>query len=298
MASLSCSPSRSKSTRADSSEFFTVNINAGSIETELSNDAAMTEARENRDEVVHRRSNSGGQQRTGGGEEIVAYCTTPSPGRNSGLLSRKMKSRLLDPLEPERMTLKSGCEGEEDEDPFMDEDVPEALSKKINLLNRPLTTLQWVSFIILTAALFCTFKIHVLRIFIGWECLYNTRHERVTENKILPLVTRILICLLVGMFVRLVKTLLVKVLALSFHVSAFFDRIQESLFDQYVVQTMSGPPSTGISREQEGEDDKTVATTSSLPAWFSRFMPMKNKSEGRRSTLDHPRRLTQKNISA
>ncbi|VFQ61508.1 unnamed protein product [Cuscuta campestris] len=80
-----------------------------------------------------------------------------------GFLSRKMKSRLLDPLEPERMTLKSGCEGEEDKDPFMDEDVPEALTKKINLLNRPLTTLQWVSFIILTAAFFCTFKIHVLR---------------------------------------------------------------------------------------------------------------------------------------
>ncbi|VFQ61503.1 unnamed protein product [Cuscuta campestris] len=49
MASLSFLPSRSKSTPADSSEFFTVNINAGSIKTELSNDAAMTEARRNRD---------------------------------------------------------------------------------------------------------------------------------------------------------------------------------------------------------------------------------------------------------
>ncbi|VFQ61505.1 unnamed protein product [Cuscuta campestris] len=82
------------------------------------------------------------------------------------------------------------------------------------------------------------------------------------------------------MFVRFVKTLLVKVLALSFHVSTFFDRIPESLFDQYVVQTLYGIPSTGISREQEGDDDKTVATTSSPRAWFSRFMPKKNKSEG------------------
>ncbi|KAM2491106.1 hypothetical protein PS1_042810 [Malus domestica] len=37
-------------------------------------------------------------------------------------------------------------------------------------------------------------------------------------------------------------TILVKVLALSFHVNAFFDRIQEALFNQYVLETLSGPP--------------------------------------------------------
>uniref|UniRef100_A0A803NFT9 Mechanosensitive ion channel MscS domain-containing protein n=1 Tax=Cannabis sativa TaxID=3483 RepID=A0A803NFT9_CANSA len=38
------------------------------------------------------------------------------------------------------------------------------------------------------------------------------------------------------------KTLLLKILASSFHVNTFFDRIQESIFHQYVLQTLSGPP--------------------------------------------------------
>ena len=40
----------------------------------------------------------------------------------------------------------------------------------------------------------------------------------------------------------MVKTLVVKLLASSFHVKRFFDRIQESIFHQYVLQTLSGPP--------------------------------------------------------
>ena len=40
----------------------------------------------------------------------------------------------------------------------------------------------------------------------------------------------------------MVKTFLVKLLVSSFHVKRFFDRIQESIFHQYVLQTLSGPP--------------------------------------------------------
>ncbi|KAJ8570979.1 hypothetical protein K7X08_037951 [Anisodus acutangulus] len=57
---------------------------------------------------------------------------------------------------------------------------------------------------------------------------------------------------------QLVKTLMVKVLASSFHVSIFFDRIQESLFNQYVIETLSGPPLLEIHRSQE-EEDRTMA---------------------------------------
>ena len=39
-----------------------------------------------------------------------------------------------------------------------------------------------------------------------------------------------------------VKTLFVKVLASSFHVSSFLDRIQDALFDQYVIETLSASP--------------------------------------------------------
>jgi len=39
-----------------------------------------------------------------------------------------------------------------------------------------------------------------------------------------------------------VKTFALKVLASKFNVRNFFERIQESVFHQYVLQTLSGPP--------------------------------------------------------
>ena len=38
------------------------------------------------------------------------------------------------------------------------------------------------------------------------------------------------------------KTLLVKVLASTFHVNTFFERIQEALFNQYVIKMLSSSP--------------------------------------------------------
>lgn len=61
----------------------------------------------------------------------------------------------------------------------------------------------------------------------------------------------------------LVKTLLLKVLAMNFHVSAFFDRIQDALFNQYVIETLSGPPYLEIQRNQE-EEDRVVSEVQKL----------------------------------
>ncbi|RWW13058.1 hypothetical protein GW17_00023251 [Ensete ventricosum] len=60
--------------------------------------------------------------------------------------------------------------------------------------------------------------------------------------KALNYVTRALSSLLIGSVLWLVKILLVKTLASSFHMNTFFDRIQESIVHQYVLQTLSGPP--------------------------------------------------------
>ncbi|WOG87839.1 hypothetical protein DCAR_0207071 [Daucus carota subsp. sativus] len=68
-------------------------------------------------------------------------------------------------------------------------------------------------------------------ILIALQLIFDKTVERVTNWKILPHVTRIWVCLLVGILVWLVKTFLVKVFASAFHVSTYFDRIQESLFD-------------------------------------------------------------------
>lgn len=170
-------------------------------------------------------------------------------------------------------------------------------------------------------------------VLIAWQCIFDKKVERVTKGKVLPYVTRVWFCLLVGTLIWLLKTLLVKVLASSFHVSTFFDRIQESLFNQYLIQTLSGPPLIEIQQEQEEEErviaevqklqsagaklpadlkadilksgrvigtprkSPTSATATSVrsPA-FSTVMSKKEEEKG--ISIDHLHRLNQKNISA
>ncbi|CAI9117010.1 OLC1v1018316C1 [Oldenlandia corymbosa var. corymbosa] len=100
-------------------------------------------------------------------------------------------------------------------------------------------------------------------VLIAWQFIFDKKVERMTKGRILPYVTRIWVCLLVGTLIWLVKTLLVKVLASSFHVSTFFDRIQESLFNQYVIETLSGPPLVEIQMEQE-EEERVIAEVQNL----------------------------------
>ncbi|KAM7521269.1 hypothetical protein LguiB_020231 [Lonicera macranthoides] len=171
-------------------------------------------------------------------------------------------------------------------------------------------------------------------VLIAWQAIFDKRVERLTEGggKVLPYVTKIWVCLLVGTLIWLLKVLLVKVLASSFHVSTFFDRIQESLFNQYVIETLSGLPSIEIQQEQE-EEEKVMAevqklqnagatmppelrasvfpksgrvigtgtprksTTAGIKSpKFSRTMSKKESEEG--ITIDHLHRLNQSNISA
>ncbi|KFK35724.1 hypothetical protein AALP_AA4G028700 [Arabis alpina] len=97
-------------------------------------------------------------------------------------------------------------------------------------------------------------------VLIAWHFLFDKKVERETRSTVLPYVTKVLVCLLVGVIIWLIKTLLVKVLASSFHMSTYFDRIQESLFTQYVIETLSGPPQIEIHIEEEkvANDVKTL----------------------------------------
>ncbi|CAH8303402.1 unnamed protein product [Eruca vesicaria subsp. sativa] len=80
-------------------------------------------------------------------------------------------------------------------------------------------------------------------ILVAWVFLFNHDvHRSPAATKILNAITRTLISLLTGSFLWLVKTLLLKILAANFNVVNFFDRIQDSVFHQYVLQTLSGPP--------------------------------------------------------
>ncbi|KAK4792935.1 hypothetical protein SAY86_023370 [Trapa natans] len=80
-------------------------------------------------------------------------------------------------------------------------------------------------------------------ILLAWGLLISHGAER-TKNttKILNRITKGLAACLIGAAIWLVKTLLIKLLASSFQCTRFFDRIQESIFHQYIVRTLSGLP--------------------------------------------------------
>ena len=85
--------------------------------------------------------------------------------------------------------------------------------------------------------------IWIALILLAWALLFNrgVRRSRGT-TKVLNYITRGLASGLIGAAIWLVKNLLVKLLASSFQSTRFFDRIQESIFHQYVLRTLSGPP--------------------------------------------------------
>ncbi|KAI9186468.1 hypothetical protein LWI28_017535 [Acer negundo] len=91
-------------------------------------------------------------------------------------------------------------------------------------------------------------------VLIAWHYLIDKIVERETNSTVPQFVTKILVCFLVGVLLWLVKILFVKVLASSFHVSAYFDRIQDSLFNQYVIKTLSGPPLIELKKAEEEEE--------------------------------------------
>ncbi|KAK1417030.1 hypothetical protein QVD17_26152 [Tagetes erecta] len=91
--------------------------------------------------------------------------------------------------------------------------------------------------------------IWLILILVTWTSMFNSQDversktaTKVLDSKVLDYLTWTIASLLVGSILWVLKTLLLKILATSFHVSNFFDRVQESIFLQYALLTLSGPP--------------------------------------------------------
>ncbi|KAL8215494.1 hypothetical protein R6Q57_022331 [Mikania cordata] len=92
------------------------------------------------------------------------------------------------------------------------------------------------------------FFIWIGLILLTWGLLISRGvHRSRDTTKVLNYITRGIASTLVGAGAWILKTLFVKLLASKFHVKIFFDRIQENIFHQYVLQTLSGPPLMGDS---------------------------------------------------
>ncbi|KAH7444978.1 hypothetical protein KP509_02G100400 [Ceratopteris richardii] len=93
---------------------------------------------------------------------------------------------------------------------------------------------------------------------LAWKLMFHSRIEQST-NKALVLMTKLLECFVVAAFIWLFKLLLMKSVASSFHVSTFFDRIQESLYQQYVLELLSNPPLFDLSFESTHRRHLTIS---------------------------------------
>ncbi|KAK3213447.1 hypothetical protein Dsin_018153 [Dipteronia sinensis] len=129
-------------------------------------------------------------------------------------------------------------------------------------------------------------------VLLAWALLINRGVKRSKEtSKILNNITRALASFLIGSAIWLVKTFLVKLLATSFQCTRFFDRIQESIFHQYVLRTLSGPPLMEMA-EQVG---------SSSTAGYLSFRDLeKEKKEKKEEVIDVEKlkKMKQEKISA
>ncbi|XP_076901451.1 mechanosensitive ion channel protein 8-like [Bidens hawaiensis] len=135
-------------------------------------------------------------------------------------------------------------------------------------------------------------------VLIAWNAIFNETVEA-QGIPLLEVINKFMVCMLVTTTLWLIKTLVVKVLASSFHVNKFFDRIQDALFNQYVIETLSGPPLMEIHNNNVRE--KSMSRVSEIGAYSFKG---KGGGSGRLGgkdqaiTIDHLHRLNHENVSA
>lgn len=122
------------------------------------------------------------------------------------------------------------------------------------------------------------FCIWLSLVLLTWVLLFEEGAKRSPlATRILDFITWSIAALLIGSFLWVLKTLLLKILASSFHVNTFFDRIQESTFHQYILMTLSGPPLF--------ESANVMGKTSSNVSRLSSFITKKGK-EKKKKVID------------
>ncbi|KAL2901151.1 Mechanosensitive ion channel protein 10 [Bienertia sinuspersici] len=96
-------------------------------------------------------------------------------------------------------------------------------------------------------------------VLLAWTCMFNAQVHK--HNKVVKKVSQLLVAILVGAIIWLIKIVLVKTLASSFHVRTYFDRMKESVFHHYILDALSGPPM----EEKLWEEHKPIKGSKSLP---------------------------------
>ncbi|XP_015571684.2 mechanosensitive ion channel protein 10 [Ricinus communis] len=130
-------------------------------------------------------------------------------------------------------------------------------------------------------------------VLLAWGLLFNRGVKRSRHtSKVLNYITKALASFLIGAAIWLLKTLFVKLLASSFHVTRFFDRIQESIFHQYILITLSGPPVMEMAER--------IGSSKSTPGHLT-FNSFKKQNEDKKEEVidvDKLKRMKHEKVSA
>ena len=73
-------------------------------------------------------------------------------------------------------------------------------------------------------------------------------------------VLQVLWCLFTASISWMIKILVVKVAASNFHRTAYFEKIQECLFNQYLLEKLSGPPTMANFETEDGHKNSSVGS--------------------------------------
>ncbi|XP_057430852.1 mechanosensitive ion channel protein 10-like [Lotus japonicus] len=131
-------------------------------------------------------------------------------------------------------------------------------------------------------------------VLLAWGLLLEHGVKRTRKVKrILNYITRALASGLIGAAIWLAKTFLIKLLSSKFQSTRFFDRVQESIFHQYILRTLSGPPLMEMA--------ETVGKSSSSGRLSFKTMVRENKNEGKKEQVidvDRLKKMKQEKVSA
>ncbi|KAK1261333.1 Mechanosensitive ion channel protein 10 [Acorus gramineus] len=104
-------------------------------------------------------------------------------------------------------------------------------------------------------------------VLLSWTLLFHPEENDGKDHRILKRFSRILIAALIGSVIWLVKIILVKVLASEFHVSTFFDRMKESVFHHYILETLSSPADQVMLEEDHWGEEQKLRQRRKLDLW-------------------------------
>ncbi|XP_057786637.1 mechanosensitive ion channel protein 10-like [Salvia miltiorrhiza] len=130
-------------------------------------------------------------------------------------------------------------------------------------------------------------------VLLSWTFIFNAKLHK--NNRLLKKLFQGLVAVLIAATIWLVKIILVKVLASSFHVATYFDRMKESVFQHYVLDTLSGPPMDAAAYEAAHEPS---VGSRSMPARMREARVLSRRFGTRKIDMEKLRKLSMQNTAS